>query len=125
MRARGEIDMDKFSRLFDLNRYLDDVEVCFSINGEVEQDAYYLSESICSRIICIGNAYKLHYVPMIDIYGDIKLNKTQVLSLIEELLFIKSIINDEVIEHFVPLIIKLLEEITHSKDEKLLWIMGN
>ncbi|MDP5277209.1 hypothetical protein [Chengkuizengella axinellae] len=117
--------MDKFSRLFDLNRYLEDVEVCFSINGDVEQNAYFLSESICSRIICIGNAYKLHYLPLIDIYGDIKLNKTQVFSLIEELLFIKSIINDEVIEYFVPSIIKLLEEITHSKDEKFLLILGN
>jgi hypothetical protein len=117
--------MDKYSRLFDIKSYIDDADVCFSINGDIETNAYYLPESICSRIICIGNAYKLHYVPMIDIYGDIKLNKIQTHSLIEELLFIKSIVNDEIIEHFVPHIIELLEKITRSKDDNDLWIMGN
>jgi hypothetical protein len=62
---------------------------------------------------------------MIDIYGDLKLNKTQIPSLIEELLFIKSIVNDVVIDHFVPPIIELLEKIKHSKGDNDLWIIGN
>lgn len=59
-------------------------------------------------ICCIGEAYNLHYVPMINIYGDISLNKTQCYSFIDELLFIKSIVNDEIIEYFVPPLIKFL-----------------
>lgn len=117
--------MDKYNRLFDLKGYLEEAEVCFSINKDIEDNAFYIPESICSRIICIGNAYNLHYVPMIDIYGDINLNKTQVYSLIDELVFIKSIVNDQIIEHFAPPLIILLEKITRSKDDKTLWIMGN
>jgi hypothetical protein len=99
--------------------------VCFSINGDLDGNAYYLSESLCSRIIFLGKAYELHYLPMIDIYGDIKLNKTQVYSLIEELFFIQSVVNDSIIDHFVPTLIKVLEKITHSQKEDTLWIMGN
>lgn len=118
--------MDKYSRLFDLKRYLDeDEEICFSINGDEDNNAFFLPEPICSRIICIGKAYKLHYIPMIDIYGEIKLNKKQVSSLIEELLFINSIVSDKIIEHFVPSLVELLENITHKQNDNVLWITGN
>lgn len=117
--------MDKYNRLFDLNRYKDEADVCFSINGDLEDNAYYLSESLCSRVKNIGQAYQLHYISMIDIYGEIKLNKTQVSSLIEELFFIKSVVNDTVIDYFIPPLIELIEKITRSQNEDTLWIMGN
>ncbi|WP_227940091.1 hypothetical protein [Alkalihalobacillus deserti] len=117
--------MDKYNRLFDLSRYKDETDVCFSINGDLEDNAYYLSESLCSRIIYLGKAYELHYLQLIDIYGDVKLNKTQVYSLIEELFFIQSVVNDTIIDHFVPSLIELLEKITLSQNEDTLWIMGN
>ncbi|MEY2196741.1 hypothetical protein AB7942_29110 [Neobacillus sp. BF23-41] len=117
--------MDKYNRLFDLKRYKDEEDICFSINRDLEENAYYLSQSLCSRVKYIGKAYQLHYIPMIDIYGDVKFNKTQVFSLIDELLFIKSVVNDSVIDYFIPSLIELLEKITHSQDEDTLWIMGN
>jgi hypothetical protein len=121
------MNMEKYAGLFDLNRYLDEVEVCYSkvLNSEMIGGPYCIPESICSRIIFIGIAYKLHYVPMINIYGDISLNKTQCYTLIEELLFIKSIVIDEIIEYFVPPLIKLLEEITRTHIHYYLCIMGN
>jgi hypothetical protein len=117
--------MDKYNGLFDLSRYKDEADVCFSINGDLEDNAYYLSESLCSRIINLGKAYELHYLPLIDIYGDVKLNKTQVSLLIEELFFVKSVVNDTIIDYFIPTLIKLLEKITRSQNEDTLWIMGN
>ena len=117
--------MDKYNRLFDLSRYKDEADVCFSINGDLEDNAYYLPESLCSRIIYLGKAYELHYLQLIDIYGDVKLNKTQIYSLIEELFFIQSVVNDTIIDHFVPSLIELLEKITRSQNEDTLWIMGN
>ena len=117
--------MDKYNRLFDVSRYKEEEDVCFSINGDLEDNAYYLSESLCSRVKYIGKAYQLHYIPMIDIYGDVKLNKTQVSSLIEELVFIKSVVNDTVIDYFVPTLIELLVKIKRSQNDDTLWIMGN
>ncbi|MGG3563092.1 hypothetical protein ABES03_15985 [Neobacillus rhizosphaerae] len=117
--------MDKYNRLFDLNRYKDEADVCFPINGDLEDNAYYLAESLCSRIIYLGKAYELHYLQLIDIYSDIKLNKTQVYSLIEELFFIQSVVKDTLIDHFVSSIVELLEKITRSQNEDTLWIMGN
>lgn len=54
-----------------------------------------------------------------------KLNKIQILSLIEELQFVNSIVNDELIEKIVPGLTELLEKISWSKNEGFLWIVGN
>lgn len=62
---------------------------------------------------------------MIDMYGHVKLNKTQVYSLIEELIFIQSVVNDTIIDYFVPALIELLEMITRSQNQDTLWISGN
>lgn len=118
--------MEKYKRLFDLANYIDDAGVCFSINGDIEDKDYYIPETICSRIICLATAYQLHYIPMIEIYGEIKLNKQQVLSLIEEFLFVQFVVNDEIIEYFVSPLTELLKKITQTsnKDDYLL-ISGN
>ncbi|WP_427110327.1 hypothetical protein [Lysinibacillus xylanilyticus] len=84
-----------------------------------------MAASLCLRLINIGKAYELHYLPMIDIYGMTKLNKIQILSLIEELQFVNSIVNDELIEKIVPGLTELLEKISWSKNEGFLWIVGN
>jgi hypothetical protein len=117
--------VDKYNRLFDVSRFIDEAEVCFSINGDLEDGTYYLPESLCSRIVHLGKAYELYYLPLIDIYGEINLNKTQVYSLIEELYFIQSVVKDAVIDHFVPPLLELLKKITRSQNEDILWIMGN
>jgi hypothetical protein len=117
--------MDKYNRLFNLARFEDEADVCFSINGVLDGNAYYLSESLCSRIIYLGKAYELHYIPMINIYGNVKFNKTQVFSLIDELFFIQSVVNDKIIDQFVPPLIQLLEKITRSQKEATLLIKGN
>ncbi len=49
--------MDKNNRLFELNKFKDEADVCFSINGDLEDNAYYLSESLCSRVKYIGKAF--------------------------------------------------------------------
>ena len=116
--------MDKYNSLFNQKRYYDEETVSFS-NNSLGDNAYTLAESLCLRLINIGNAYEIHYLSMIDIYGMTKLNKNQILSLIEELLFVKSIVNDELIEKIVPGLTELLEKISRSKNEEFLWIIGN
>lgn len=72
----------------------------------------------------IGQAYGLHYLPMLDLYSDTVLNKLQVVSLIDELHFVLSVVGDQVLHHFLSPVIKLSKEIVRSHRHTALHVLG-
>ena len=118
--------LDRYSHLFDINNYADEECVHF-YQGEDEKtlgEPVLVPESVCSRMTFIGQAYGLHYLPMLDLYSDTVLNKVQVVSLIDELHFVLSVVGDQVLHHFLSPVIKLAEEIVRSHRDTALHVLG-
>ena len=117
---------DNYRRLFDVNTYNSEEQVHFykGWGGAEAGPPVLIPESIFMRIKHLGQAYKLHCIPMFDLYGDVVFNKIQVMALMDEIRFILSFIDDKVLEHFLAPLIPVPEEITRSQAEHYLIVMG-
>jgi len=71
----------------------------------------HVPESLVSRLIHLGCAYKLHVIQMIDLYEDIYLNGLQCQSLVEEIRFLGNIIDDQALVESLRPVMDLLSKI--------------
>ena len=112
--------------MFDIDNYSDEECVHFyqGENDEAFGEPVLMPESVFSRLTCIGQAYRLHYIAMFDLYSDRVFNKEQVASLMDELSFVLSVVDDQLLRHFLPPVIKLSEEIVRSHRDNALHVLG-
>ncbi|WP_227936425.1 hypothetical protein [Alkalihalobacillus deserti] len=89
-----------------------------------EAEPYLIPESIFNRMICIGKAYRLHYLSLFSLYENYELNPTQIQSVIKELEFLMEIVNDILIEQYVIPLLKLLDGCILGSKKQSLWILG-
>lgn len=89
-----------------------------------DTEPFLIPESIFSRMVCIGKAYRLHYLSSFSLYENYELNSPQIQSMIEELEFILVIVNDSLIHHYIYLLLKLLKDCIFGSKKHYLWILG-
>jgi len=69
--------------------------------GDVQR-AVLVPERLFGRAQCLARAYDLHLFPTIDIYTKTRLNRAQCETLLDEIAFVASVSNDELLrEHLV------------------------
>jgi hypothetical protein len=54
-------------------------------------------ERLFARIISLADAYELHLLPTLDVYGPFELDQRQAQTLVEELDFLQPVVNDELL----------------------------
>lgn len=63
--------------------------------GPVAEDQWhYVPEPLWNRLICLGNAYNLHFAQLVEPAIDTVLNSVQCHSLCEELTFLRDVVAD-------------------------------
>lgn len=118
--------MKNYEYLFDKTNFEDEPLIHF-IKSEDENmhNPVEMPESICSRLICIGHAYKMHYIPMFDLYGEIKFESIQIETLIEELIFISKVVNDNLLVDYTKQVIELAKNCVYGVKRDSMMVIGN
>src|SRR2546423_910308 len=87
--------------LLDPIRYMKDESVGIvavaadELPGPIEpQRWHHISERLWNRLLCLGQAYELHFASIADRSMDTVLNRPQTASLAEELAFLATVVND-------------------------------
>lgn len=117
---------EKYRELFNFQQYIDEQPIHFykQINGEEVDSPVLIPETIFMRIKLIGQAYEMHYISMFELYDDVVFNKMQMNTLVEEIQFLQSLVDDPVMQHFLALLRNLSEEIIRSHRNYSLAAMG-
>jgi hypothetical protein len=93
---------DTFADRFSPATYAADEPVCLTLSTSSRsvRCSVELPESLFSRAQSIACAYNLHLLPVIEIHAETSLNKAQCVTLLEEVRFIATVVNDELlVEH--------------------------
>ena len=92
--------MDRFADRFDPKRYADDPPVrVFLIESVVADDEFWISERLWRRIVAIASAYELHLLPILGWSDEPRfLNAQQCLGLLDELEFVATQVDDELLD---------------------------
>lgn len=95
-----EILQDRFSA----ETYADDEPICFVIKrkGAEFEKLAEMPERLFARCQHLAQAYSLHLLPSINHYQSTSLDRTQCQTLVEELEFIQFVVNDSLLENYLP-----------------------
>jgi hypothetical protein len=90
--------------------YEDDELVCFSvsISSRSDRQTVDLPERLFVRAQAIARAHDLHLLPVIELYGETSLNKHQCATLFEELSFIRTVVNDNLLAEHLSKVLQAL-----------------
>lgn len=87
--------MSRFDDRLDPARYENDPMFGVGLGNETPgDDAVWVPERIIDRLVAVGRAYELHFVPMIADAAAVYLNAVQAAGLSEELEFIMGLVDD-------------------------------
>jgi hypothetical protein len=81
-------------------------------------------ERLFVRILSLAVAYELHLLPTLDQYGPYELSKSQARTLVEELSFLKPVINDDLLAPHLDALHDLALWCTRSAGESRLHVEG-
>lgn len=110
--------MDSFSDRFEPSNYEEEETVSVglvSIGQEIEW-VTSLPEPLFVRAQAIASGYDLHLLPNIDRYEETRLNQTQCETLVEELEFILTVINDKLLASIIRPFIETLLRVARSPE---------
>ncbi len=106
----GERD---YSDRFDPKKYANDEPIhIWILGGDAKAQDIWIPERIWYRIVNVGKAYDLHLLPLCLPIGtdDVFLNGLQAESLIDEIVFVATIMDDDIVRDVVTKLEPLLAE---------------
>lgn len=84
-----------------------------------------MPESLVHRLVSLGEAYKLHHIPLIEVYGRTRFNRQQCQNLREELDFVKSIVDDPLLRSHLARWTEVVNDcLNHERPQAELVIEG-
>lgn len=106
--------------------YANDARVCFTLStsSRADRQTIDLPESLFARAQAIGCAYDLHLLPAIEIYAETSLIKEQCATLLEEVRFIKRVVNDDLLAEYLRKVEQLLSAGVNSAGPAAVLIEG-
>ena len=106
--------------------YDDDECVRFSVSTSSRSDRQTidLPESLFARAQAIARAYDLHLLPAIELYGETSLNKQQCATLLDELSFIRAVVNDNLLAEHLSRVLQALSTCTNCAGPAAVLIEG-
>ena len=93
--------MAEYQDRFDASRYASDEAVSLAIDGSPDSEAFTMPERLFTRAQQIAAAYELHLLPVIDYYGEVRLNREQVRTLRDELAFVRAVATDPLLNTYL------------------------
>jgi hypothetical protein len=81
---------DNFSDRFEPERYAEDEPVRLTAAGRT----WNIPERLFVRMQQLASAYDLHLLPALEVYGKTQLNGQQAAALVEELAFVRDLVDD-------------------------------
>lgn len=122
------LNLSTLDKMVDINRY-DNDGVCINFvksnENNLYENNYQMNELIFERIHFLGVAYNLSSIKWWDEYSTVRLNQSQVKILIEDLNFVKSVVNDPVVHSVIHQLMLLLEDIVNCDEKYDILIIGN
>lgn len=102
---------NEFGDRLRLGTYKEDPEVHFGLAEKRENAADWtgVPERLVNRLTSLAEAYELHYLPRIDIYGDTVFKNEQCKALDAELQFVRGIVKDPALAKTVDRISDLVK----------------
>lgn len=120
--------MGNYDYLFDIETFKDEEEIVFEwaeLGSNTSEWYKCFLLSIFNRMRLIGIAYGLKYLSLLDTYGDIVYKSLQIETFIDELIFVKEVVNDELLESYIDSLLELIKPYTYKINEYVLTIQGN
>ena len=112
--------MDRLRDRFTPERYTDDEPVTVGALGQ-EHD---IPERLFTRAQQIASAYELHLLPALDIYTRTELTREQCHTLVDELIFIRDLISDPLLDQHLGAVLALADACRHSGELAMLTVEG-
>jgi hypothetical protein len=107
---------EQFSARFDPVEYSEDEPIHFWILGQHEDSGKWVPERLWYRLSNIGRAYETHVLQSINVELDsMTLNEQQVKNLIDEVEFLKTVVNDALISELVIDLLPLFVEASRKQ----------
>lgn len=100
--------------------YRDDEPVGIGARGTEPDGWVYVPERLFARLVALGQAYELHLLPVIEVYGETTLTSAQCATLGEELLFLRQVTNDEALHRVVEILIPLVELTARQRKQAII-----
>jgi hypothetical protein len=109
----AHVPIDRFASRLDPDTYAHDDEVIgvFEMTPG-DSDALWLSARLFRRLTLIARAYELHALPLLDDPEPVVLNRSRCESLVDEIEFVGSLLND-------PLTIRLAQSVVDYLDARM------
>lgn len=94
---------ERFQDRFDPSRYENDEPIEIIAHRQTDRRALVTreqvtNESLFGRIVNLAQAYELHLLPTLDLYGSFELNKQQARALSDEVRFLSGLIDDPLLK---------------------------
>ena len=83
-----------------------------------------MPERLFSRAQQIAGAYELHLLPVIDYYGEVRLSREQIQTLRDELVFVRSVATDPLLDSYLEDAQSLVETSLRDPTEVELVVQG-
>jgi hypothetical protein len=94
--------MAEYQDRFNAARYASDEGVSLTLDGAPESAASVtMPERLFSRAQQIASAYELHVLPVMDYYGEVRLDREQVRTLRDEFAFISAVAADPLLDSYL------------------------
>jgi len=95
VREDQSMQLERFADRLDPKTYETDDEVAGLFESDPgEPDALWCSGRLFRRLTGIASAYELHTLPLLNGSSDVRLNRSQCLSLLDEIAFVAERVND-------------------------------
>jgi hypothetical protein len=109
--------MADYSDRFLADTYGEDEPVLFSAftDRNRERTSVSMPESLFSRAIALGVAYQLNLLATLDVHSDTTLVKAQCATLLEEVLFIRTVVKDSLLQQHLGSLIPVLEKCVQTE----------
>ena len=93
-----------------------------ALPGPIESKEWqYIPERLWNRLLCLGQAYELHFAQVIEPVIDTTLDASQCQSLIEEITFLASVVDDTALRSAIHLILSQAEQVVRGGRGRLVF----
>jgi hypothetical protein len=101
--------MGEYQDRFEAARYSADEGISLTLEDvHASQGTFTMPERLFNRAQQIAAAYELHLLPSIDYHDTLRLSKDQMLTLQDELTFIRSLVTDPLLDTYIQGALELI-----------------
>jgi hypothetical protein len=117
--------MNSYADRFDQSRYADDPPVRVFDYDYADGSEVWIPERVWRRLVTIGSAYELHYLPMLGGGSEVRTwDAVQAQTIGDELSFVAEVVKDSLLLHWLEALSPIVESAARRGGSPALGVEG-